>query len=84
MCPPLFRLTWPPCGLARRAVSPPTLVARLAASATAFRLRWSVRVVLELTLAFADGALFEAVRAGFGLTVVVAIGWEGGVVVSKG
>ena len=47
-------------------------VARLLASA--FTLRWSVRVVLELTLALADDALFEVVRAGLGLTVVVAIG----------
>ena len=47
-------------------------VARLLASA--FTLRWSVRVVLELTLALADDALFEVVRAGLALTVVVAIG----------
>ena len=52
---------------------PATFVAPLLASA--FTLRWSVRVVLELTLALADEALFEVVRAGLALTVVVAIGW---------
>ena len=31
-------------------------------------------VVLELTLALVDDALFEVVRAGLALTVVVAIG----------
>ena len=67
-------LTCPPCGLARWVVLVPAMfVARLLASA--FTLRWSVRVVLELTLALADDALFEVVRAGLALTVVVAIGW---------